>query len=203
MPQQSKLIVEKLRDSCIHSTKIKTTPTSEQNHQVHYQEDGSDPGLGGRCGLGPDIVEPVAVLALPELSFNRNSLQCILFSHFLFQFDLRCILGGVFHWSPQWLAAKPDAFALQILPTLSGAVNPVGKHNLGRITISGRVAFNLISKILTLVESIPTEVVNHGDAINQTDADLGAKLRPAFRFPADNRPDMRLVDADNPVIAAA
>jgi hypothetical protein len=46
-------------------------------------------------------------------------------------------------------------------------------------------------------------VINHGDAINQAHADLGAKLRPAFRFPTDDRPNVGLVDADNPIITAA
>jgi len=52
--------------------------TPEQHHQIHYQADGSDPGFGGLGRLGTDVIGSITVLALAELSFDRNALQAIL-----------------------------------------------------------------------------------------------------------------------------
>lgn len=79
-PYQRNLIGSKLWDSGPLRSKTNNAPTPEQNHQVHHQEDVPGPGKGGRCGPGTDIVKSVAVLALAELPFNRNTLQGVLFS---------------------------------------------------------------------------------------------------------------------------
>jgi hypothetical protein len=80
--------------------------TPEQNHQVHHQEDGPDPGLRGPCHLGTDVVEPIAIFALAEFSLYRNALQGILFTLLLRRLDLLGIQLRIFHRSPQRLAAN-------------------------------------------------------------------------------------------------
>ena len=50
-------------------------------------------------------------------------------------------------------------------------------------------------------ESIPTEMINPGYTINETDADLGAKLSLTAGLATDYRTNMRLMNADNAIIA--
>jgi hypothetical protein len=50
-----------------------------EEQQVHHHKNASDPCFGGLDCPGPEIIEPVAVLALAELAFNGDSLASILF----------------------------------------------------------------------------------------------------------------------------
>jgi hypothetical protein len=47
----------------------------QQNQKIHHQKDTIDPSAGSIGTLGADVVEPIAVLALTKLAFNRNALQ--------------------------------------------------------------------------------------------------------------------------------
>jgi len=51
---------------------------SEQNQQVHDQEDASDPGFAGSGRAGADVVEIVTVLALSELALDGDALAVVL-----------------------------------------------------------------------------------------------------------------------------
>jgi hypothetical protein len=59
------------------AARAKANKNLQQHHQVHDQEDAIDPCFAGTCCFGPDVIQFIAVFALPELTFNWYTLPII------------------------------------------------------------------------------------------------------------------------------
>jgi hypothetical protein len=91
---------------------------SQQDLQVHYQEDAVDPGKGGIGAPRPNVVEPVAVRALTVLAFNQNPLHVVLTSLRLQTFQLFSVCLSLFSRTAPRLAGKANAVAFEMMPIL-------------------------------------------------------------------------------------
>jgi hypothetical protein len=65
---------------------------------------------------------------------------------------------------------------------------------------SDSIRFNLADQIDTFVEVVPTDSIHEADAINKTDADLGAKFRIRSGFASFDRTHMRLADTHDAIV---
>ena len=102
----------------------------EQYHQVHDQENTVDPGIGRIRPLSTDRVEPVTLLALPKLAFNRYPLTVLFTPLSLESLEFSLVGFGHFPGATQGFAGKTDTPLVEVLSIVSCAVDRVTQHLL-------------------------------------------------------------------------
>ena len=102
----------------------------QQDQQVHHQEDAVDPRSRGIGPFGPNIIEPVAILALAELPFNRNALQILFASLCRQPFQFRFVFFGYFLRPAQRLPGKADTTVFEVTAIVPATINRIAQNNL-------------------------------------------------------------------------
>ncbi len=62
------------------------------------------------------------------------------------------------------------------------------------------VVFDVFFQFDAFMKVIPTELIHKCVSIHQADGDFDSKLGISGHFPPDNRPDIQLRDADDPIV---
>lgn len=87
---------------------------SHQEEQVHDQEDAISPCDKCISTLGPNFVEPVTILSLAKLSFNRNTLAIFLPTLCFQTLQFIFVFKGTLWRTLRWLACEAGMIAFQI-----------------------------------------------------------------------------------------
>jgi len=175
----------------------------EQYQQVHDEKDAIYPRFRGASCFSLDLVEPISTLTLTKLTFNGNTLPIVGLALLLVPFKLLSILFSFLFRTAQGFTGIADALVFEIRSIFLGAVNWIGHDGFWIKSVTPLIGFDLGFEIATFIEGIPAQVINFGKSLwRQAHTYFGAEFNRFIQFATNNRADMRLMDADDPVITA-
>lgn len=193
------MLNEFLSETLDHATseqdgKNENKKNAQPTFQIHHQQLQRYGGQAGLRETRSNSAKPVLALAFSEFAFDGISFTGIPFDLILL-FTSRTVL----RWSSQSRAAEPDAMLLAKVPVLAGAIDLIRLYDSWKIAEATTVVLDRLDELYTLVEVIPGRMIQESVTFRHADSELCAELHSRLRFPAHDRPYMRLMDAHDAV----